>query len=110
MKKKSFSDDKKKWITNNFETIKQQYGCYYCCYCEFDTKNLKDFKRHLNTKKHQKKTPKKTPNFDTDSNERFECICGKDYKFASGLSKHKAKCKIFKSTQKKLQKWQKMAK
>ena len=59
LKKKSFSDDKKKWITNNFETIKQQYGCYYCCYCEFDTKNLKDFKRHLNTKKHQKKPQKK---------------------------------------------------
>ena len=31
----------------------------------------------------------------TRNSKRYECICGKDYKFASGLSKHKAKCEIF---------------
>tara|TARA_B100000963_G_scaffold360371_1_gene390988 strand:- start:21407 stop:22606 length:1200 start_codon:yes stop_codon:yes gene_type:complete len=83
---------KKKWITSEFEMLKIKYGCYYCCFCDFDTKNLKDFKRHLKTKKHEKKTPKKTPNIVTRNSKRYECICGKDYKFASGLSKHKAKC------------------
>ena len=92
--KKQFSDDKKKWITQDFESIKIKYGCYYCCHCDFDTKNLKDYKRHLKTKKHQKKTPKKTPQFKSINPNRYVCICGKDYKFASGLSKHKSKCKI----------------
>lgn len=89
---KLFSDHKKKWITQDFETIKNKYGCYYCCYCDFNTKNLKDFKRHLNTKKHKKKTPKKTPNNKTINSNKYACVCGKDYKFASGLSKHKTKC------------------
>ena len=102
--KKQFSDDKNNWITNDFETIKIKYGCYYCCYCAFGTKNLKDFKRHLKTKKHQKKTPKKTPNIKTINSKRFECICGKDYKFASGLSKHKAKCEFLKTVEKSGQK------
>ena len=95
--KKNFSAclDKKKRITTDFEMLKIKYGCYYCCFCDFDTKNLKDFKRHLKTKKHEKKTPKKTPNIVTRNSKRYECICGKDYKFASGLSKHKAKCEIF---------------
>jgi hypothetical protein len=30
--------------------------------------------------------------------EGFSCICGKKYKFSSGLSKHKKKCKIEKTT------------
>lgn len=97
---KSFSDDKKLWITGNFETIKMMYGCYYCRYCAFGTKNLKDFKRHLKTKKHQKKTPKKTPTCKTVKSNKYECICGKDYKYASGLSKHKSKCGFLKSIEK----------
>ena len=95
-KKNTFSDDKKKWITHDFETIKSIYGCYYCTSCDFSTKNLKDYKRHLNTKKHKKKTPKKTPTFKTINQERYVCICGKDYKYRSGLSKHKIKCKKIK--------------
>ena len=103
-KENNFSDDKNLWITGNFETIKMMYGCYYCRYCDFGTKNLKDFKRHLKTKKHQKKTPKKTPQFKTINSNRYECICGKDYKFASGLSKHKTKCEFLKSVEKNGQK------
>ena len=31
--------------------------------------------------------------------EGFSCICGKKYKFSSGLSKHRRKCKIDKTTE-----------
>ena len=104
---KSNYDDNLNWITMDNDTIILDRGNYICTKCRFDTKNLKDFRRHLNTKKHKKK-PQKKPQ--TISKKNFECLCGKMYKFQSGLSKHKKKCKIFlkkdkiKKTQKKTEK------
>ncbi len=63
---------------------------YYCKKCDFTSKNKKDFRRHLSTTKHKMdnepiiRITKKTP---------YHCmVCGKIYKYASGLSKHKKKC------------------
>lgn len=51
---------------------------FYCKKCRFSTKNKKDYERHLDTLKHKKNG--------------FSCdICGKTYKFQSGLSRHKQK-------------------
>ena len=62
---------------------------YYCEKCDFLSCNRRDFNRHLLTRKHEK-TPnngKKPQNVD------FSCdICGKIYKYKSGLSRHKSKC------------------
>ncbi len=91
-------DDNLKWITMDNETILFDNGNYICTKCRFYTKNLKDFKRHLNTKKHKKK-PQKKPQ--TISKKNFICLCGKMYKFQSGLSKHRKKCeKYLKKTKK----------
>ena len=65
---------------------------YYCEKCDFTSKNKNDFRRHLSTTKHKmdnapiSRITKKTP---------YACmLCGKIYKYASGLSKHKKKCQL----------------
>lgn len=57
---------------------------YFCESCNFGTSNLKDWKRHLTTKKHSKNL-KKTENFFCEN-------CNKGYKFKSGLSRHVKTC------------------
>jgi hypothetical protein len=57
---------------------------YHCKGCNFKTKNLKDWKRHLSTQKHTKNLAK-TENYFCDK-------CNKGYKFKSGLSRHVKKC------------------
>ncbi len=59
---------------------------YECIKCNFITCNKKDYNRHLTTRKHQgiTKNPKKP--------QKFMCECGRQYKFRSGLSKHKKIC------------------
>ena len=55
---------------------------YTCSRCNFFTSNLKDWNRHLNTKKHNKNINKET----------FKCECGKEYKYRGSLYNHKNKC------------------
>lgn len=55
---------------------------YACSRCNFFTCNLKDWNRHLNTKKHNKNIKKET----------FKCECGKEYKYRGSLYNHKKKC------------------
>ena len=76
---------------------------YLCEKCNYTTKNKKDFKRHLTSKKHNNGyhgNKKKTTNKPTKVKEKkptsgnFECLeCGKIYKYASGLYRHKKICK-----------------
>jgi len=66
---------------------------YFCELCIFTSKNKAKYVRHLNTKKHilansmidNKKDQK-------GHNDYWSCVCGKQYKFQSGLCKHKLKC------------------
>ena len=63
---------------------------FYCKKCDFLSSNKKDYTRHELTRKHNfsPKRQKKTPTVD------FGCkFCTKEYKYASGLSRHKKKCK-----------------
>jgi len=69
------------------------YNQYFCELCNFNSKNKAKYVRHLNTKKHiltnskmDNKKDKKGPN------DLWCCVCGKSYKFQSGLCKHKLKC------------------
>ena len=65
---------------------------YFCELCNFTSKNKAKYVRHLNTKKHiltmDNKKNQKGPN------ELWCCLCGKSYKFQSGLCKHKLKCNL----------------
>ena len=86
----------------------ENYFCenenYYLCQkCNYTTKNKKDFKRHLTSKKHnkgyhgnKKKSISKTTKVKAKKSTTgiFECLeCGKIYKYASGLYRHKKICK-----------------
>ena len=63
---------------------------FYCKKCDFLTSNKKDYNRHLLTRKH-KKTPKIGVKI---KNVEYKCIfCERIYKYKSGLSRHKKKCK-----------------
>jgi hypothetical protein len=74
-------------ITNKTLKNPKQYSCDNC---NFKCSNKKDYNRHLLTAKHKMITDDniKTP----ISAKTFECDCGKEYNFASGLSRHKKKC------------------
>ena len=67
---------------------------YYCKKCDYTSSNRYDYKKHLSTTKHKKDNNRIT-NGNKKSNKmlQFVCdICGKEYKFRSGLSRHKKKC------------------
>ena len=63
---------------------------YDCEHCYFNCSNKKDYHRHILTAKHQMLTnanekPQKNPKI-------FMCSCGKEYKQAPSLTRHKKKC------------------
>jgi hypothetical protein len=68
---------------------------YWCKICDVTCCKKNDFMRHNLTDKH-----KKAENgYQMDTNGyigaaifRYTCICGKDYKYSQGLSKHKKMC------------------
>jgi len=64
---------------------------YHCKSCDYITCDKKDWNKHILTRKH-----KKTQNPDKIiKNVEFICkFCEKGYKYKSGLSRHKKKCKM----------------
>ena len=66
---------------------------FYCKSCDYYTSDKKDYNKHLLTRKH-----KKSANADKIcKNVEFVCeFCNKSYKYNSGLSRHKKKCKFSK--------------
>jgi hypothetical protein len=67
-------------------SFKKTEGKYVCEPCDFKTCDLKDFKRHLETRKHNDNAMiTKKPN-------EHICECGHEYKYASGLSRHRKVC------------------
>ena len=81
-------------VKNGNEKTPKTPKKYVCIICDYATRNKCDYSRHNLTPKHKnlcqmvindnKKTPK-TPNTNV-------CSCGKEYKFISGLSRHKLVC------------------
>ena len=61
---------------------------YYCEKCDYGCRNKYNFNKHLSTTKHK---------MITNDNKMikkscFNCLCGKSYKFSSGLSRHLKVC------------------
>jgi hypothetical protein len=63
----------------------------FCKKCDYNTSRRSQWVRHLSTAKHQMDNMdnKKVPEHNMMS---FECLCGKKYKYQSGLCKHKKYC------------------
>jgi hypothetical protein len=65
---------------------------YSCTNCNFDTRNKKDFNRHLTTAKHKKLDV--LNGVEPDSPQPIACaICQKEYVSRSGMWYHQKKCK-----------------
>jgi hypothetical protein len=66
----------------------------YCCnFCDFNSCNYKDYKRHLGTRKHEVSVSGNKLGFFGNKTENLVCNCGQNFKTRSGLWKHKNKCK-----------------
>ena len=62
-----------------------------CDICNYETIHSGDFNKHLSTIKHRKNV-NKIKIEKNNSLQKYECICGKKYKYSSGLSRHKKEC------------------
>lgn len=66
---------------------------YICKKCSYKTSRKSQYDRHITTLKHTSE-----PNDNTKGSKinfsAYNCECGRSYKFASGLSRHKMSCKI----------------
>ena len=58
---------------------------YTCNVCKYSTKRLFNWNKHILTDKHKNLTKKENYNYSCDT-------CNKNYKFITGLSRHKLKC------------------
>lgn len=67
---------------------------YTCNLCDFMTSNLKDFNRHINTKKHKKKENDTNDTFKNPQKPQYICECGRQYKHSQNLSRHKKTCEF----------------
>ena len=73
---------------------------FHCKSCDYYTSRKSQWKRHIETRKHlqsqmdNKKFQKSSKKPPTKPKE-YICICGRKYKFRSGLSKHKKKCMMY---------------
>ena len=62
-----------------------------CDVCNYETRYRSDINRHMLTIKHKRNMSK--IKMETDNSlQKYECICGKKYKYSSGLSRHKKEC------------------
>ena len=59
---------------------------FYCNICTYNTSKKSQYERHILTLKHIRMTKELQNN--TDSN-KYECKCGKSYKYRQGLHKHR---------------------
>jgi len=73
----------------NISTIKNDHK-FHCLVCDFKCSYECDYKRHITSLKHKKLT---NPNPNIREPKLFKCVCGKQYKHAPTLSKHKKTCK-----------------
>lgn len=70
---------------------------YVCHKCNFKCSKKSNWRQHLTTRKHNmdkmdnKMDNKKVESIVIETN-RFVCNCGKEFKYQSGLCKHKKKC------------------
>jgi len=65
---------------------------FECKSCDFITSNLKDYNRHLNTRKHRNTT--KYNDLTPKNPKLFTCECGKTYPYRGSLYNHRKNCKF----------------
>ena len=76
-------------MKKNPKKTPKKFNCEKCLY---SSRNKKDFFRHLSTRKHQMDNLDNCADKSKNPRAYFVCVCGKKYKYQSGLCKHKKKC------------------
>lgn len=62
---------------------------FICEHCDYKTNDKSNWNRHLKSAHHSKST-EKTPDIAQPKN--FHCVCGKVFKYPSGISRHRKDC------------------
>jgi len=66
---------------------------FTCIFCDYNTIHKRDYTRHLATLKHQMMKNDSQKSLKSPNNN--VCSCGKEYKFMSGLYRHRTVCKQY---------------
>lgn len=76
---------KQPWLHKTPQKLPKKYNCIKC---DYQCSHSGDFKKHLQTRKHNDyKMITKTP-------QKYVCECGKHYKYRQGLYTHQKKCNV----------------
>ena len=88
-------------IKNDNKNYQKTTCKYECKLCHYSCSDISNFKKHLQTKKHQslhmvtndnKNYQSETLRNKTKTDKPWVCECGRAYKYRSGLSRHKSGC------------------
>ena len=82
---------------DNKKKYQKKVPNFFCEKCDYSTSRESHWVRHIETEKHKRLCYPKMDNKKSTENykkEKFICICGKEYKYKSGLCKHRNKCKF----------------
>ena len=66
---------------------------FECKVCDYKTSNKKDFKKHIDTKKHKQNNYNQSTTISSPEH-NMVCICGKTYSHRGSLYNHKKHCKM----------------
>uniref|UniRef100_A0A6C0I7B4 C2H2-type domain-containing protein n=1 Tax=viral metagenome TaxID=1070528 RepID=A0A6C0I7B4_9ZZZZ len=79
--------------------LPQKTPRFLCNNCDFKTNNKKDYSRHILTSKHLEMSKMITQSGEKPiftpilpQTQKYVCVCGNEYKYNSGLCRHKQKC------------------
>jgi len=83
-------------VGNGSNLVPKSSGCFNCKICDYNTSRKSQYERHLATDKHKKmeNDSKMVENIDVlvPKSSKYQCTCGKIYKYDSGYYRHKKKC------------------
>ena len=82
---------------DNKKKYQKKVPNFFCDICDYSTSRESHWFRHIETEKHKRLCYPKMDNQKSTEickKEKFICICGKEYKYKSGLCKHRNKCKF----------------
>ena len=65
---------------------------FYCKKCDYSSNRKSQWNRHLSTTKHKMDNMDNPVDNIKSSKRIYKCVCGKEYKYNTGLSKHRKKC------------------
>ena len=77
--------------------IKENKKIYHCDKCDYHGTLYTNYQRHLNSRKHNRTEiiHNHTKIVHSDKNDKWNCICGKSYKYHPSYYTHRKKCNIY---------------